>query len=733
MRIRSTLFFLALAVVAPLAVFCAVAAWLLIDQENESLASASLARTRATLAAVDTKIRGSLDALNALSASRALQRGDLAAFQEDAQAVLKSQTGWQNIVMQRPDGAQLVNARLPWGSPLLQELVEVASFKTAVESGRPAIAGVSFAPKLNAEPGVSVRLPLIRDGVVQYVLTAVLSPTSFQEILVEQKLPKGWVSGLVGADGRVIARVPAVPAGTSASKDYLLHVGQSDEGWYHGQTIEGMDSYTAFSRSSLTGWTIGFAMPSNALFGGIRRAGATVFAGLIGSFLLAATIAIWYARRISHPLSQLASDARNLAEGEEPAPLRTSVSEVAEVSQALYATSQTLRRRDEELQRVHDELRGQAIALQRADDNKSHFLALLAHELRNPLVPVRAGLDLLARNLDQARQRDIRSMMERQIQNLARLIEDLVDVSRIDRGQLELRRETVKLEKIVRGAVEVANPGMEAKRQELSIHFTAKPLFVNGDPLRLVQVISNLLNNASKYTPQGKPIELSIKQDEDVALVTVKDSGVGFLSEDADRIFQVFVRLDETREQHTSGLGLGLTIARALAREHGGDVIAHSDGRGTGSTFTLRIPLDETGVDQLTTAPPASPHTPHTRRVLVADDNVDAADSTAELLAMEGFTVRCAYNGVEAVEVALEFRPEVAFLDLGMPGMSGLAVAKKLREELGTAIRLAAITGIGAPQDVEDTKAAGFDAHLKKPAELQALIRFASGAVDNGY
>lgn len=734
MRLRSSLLLLAIAAVAPLVLFCAIAAWLLFDRESDSLVQTALARNRATIGTIDTKLLSSIDALRALSAARSLGRGDLPSFHADARAVLATQEGWQNVVLSTPEGVQRVNARLPWGTPLIRHLVEPASFRRALATGEPAVGNISLAPRLNGEPGIAVRLPIEQDGAVKYVLTAVLSPDLFQQVLEDQRLQPGAMTGVVGTDGRLIARLPRLPPGTQTSADYAAHTGNGKraEGWFRGRTLEGREAYTAFSRSELTGWSIAYAIPYDDVVGGLKRAASAILAGLAASLAAALLIAAWLGRLISAPIAAIATAAEALPESTPPLQVRTRLLELQQLSRALEVAGRRLRTRDEELRQTHEALHRQALDLQAAALNKSRFLALLAHELRNPLAPLRTGLALLPGTADAQRRAQIEAMMERQIRTLARLIEDLVDVSRIDRGQLELRRERLDLNELVRQAVEMALPGMQAKEQRLSTRCAAQPLFVDVDGIRLIQVVSNLLNNASKYTPEAGAIELAVSQLDGMAVVTVQDSGIGFSSEDAERMFGMFVRLEEGRERHNDGLGIGLTIAQAFAAQHGGSLVGHSEGLGRGAVFTLKVPLSAGGAAQDLTpvaTPAVSERPAGVRRVLVADDNTDAADTMAALLRSEGFEVACAHDGLQALEIAFARPPDVAFLDLDMPGRSGVEVAGQLRARFGPRILLAAITGLGRAQVNGQLEAAGFDAFLTKPADPAELLRIAAAAL----
>jgi CheY-like chemotaxis protein len=318
-------------------------------------------------------------------------------------------------------------------------------------------------------------------------------------------------------------------------------------------------------------------------------------------------------------------------------------------------------------------------------------------------------------------------MMERQIGQLRRLIDDLLDVSRIDRGKLDLRTERIAIDTVVRAAIETAKPALEAKQHALVVRYAREPLYVEGDAVRLGQVVANLLNNAAKFTPAAGRIDIETRVEGSDAVLCVRDSGIGFPPEDRARIFDSFVQLDTSRSQAAGGLGLGLTLVRALVQMHGGRVEAKSEGSGRGAEFTVHLPLAE--------APEAAAPVVHARvapdsarRILVVDDNIDAADALADLLRIEGCDVRKCYNGAEALALAREFHADVAFIDLNMPGMSGFELARELRALPSAAgMRLVALTGMGQKTDVEATRAAGFDAHVTKPASADELRRAASG------
>lgn len=363
-------------------------------------------------------------------------------------------------------------------------------------------------------------------------------------------------------------------------------------------------------------------------------------------------------------------------------------------------------------------------SLKEQDRRKDEFLAMLAHELRNPLAPVRSGLDVLnAMGATSKVAVDTRDMMGRQIRHMVRLIDDLMDVSRISQGKLSLKMETVRLRDIVESAVEGSTPLIRAGRHSLDVQLPPPDVQVHADTTRLAQVIGNLLNNAAKYTPDGGRIRLSVQREGGDISIEVADNGVGISAEMLPKIFELFTQAGRSIERAQGGLGIGLALARKLVEMHSGTLDAASIGPGQGSTFTVRLhalsaAAEEAGVD----GPADREHTQTDGlRVLVVDDNVDAAQTLSMMLDMLGHRTATAMSGPQALDQASAFRPQVIFLDIGLPGMSGYDVARHLRGNAQTAAAtIVALTGWGSESDRLRARQAGFDHHLTKPIELSS-------------
>jgi PAS domain S-box-containing protein len=363
-------------------------------------------------------------------------------------------------------------------------------------------------------------------------------------------------------------------------------------------------------------------------------------------------------------------------------------------------------------------------ALLNADQRKDEFLATLAHELRNPLAPLRTGLQImrLARQ-DGAPLQGTVEMMDRQLRHLVRLVDDLLDVARITSGKVELRRRRLDLRQVLAASVEASRPAIDVRGHALRVEAGQEDVAVEGDFDRLIQVFSNLLSNAAKYTHQGGRIELTLVREGDHAVVSVIDSGVGIPSEDLTRVFDLFSQVRTHQRHAEGGLGIGLSLVRSLVALHGGSVIAESAGTGAGSQFTVRLPLlkSRSSNRRVNNEGAARARVP-TRRVLIADDNADAAGALATLLQLEGHDVVVAHDGEEAVMKASNFRPDLVFLDLGMPVMDGFEAARRLRAlPDGEGIFLIALTGWGQASDRQRSREAGFDRHLVKPVDSAAL------------
>jgi len=373
-------------------------------------------------------------------------------------------------------------------------------------------------------------------------------------------------------------------------------------------------------------------------------------------------------------------------------------------------------------------------ALRDADRRKTEFLAILAHELRNPLAPIRNGLQVMRLSQDKpATTAKVRDMMERQVTQMVNLVDDLLDIARITRGDLALKRARVQVRALIDSAVEMSLPLIDAKRHRLDIDVPAEVMELEADPTRIAQVIGNVLHNAAKYTPAGGQLRILAWRDGDSAVISVRDDGIGIPEHAALLIFDMFSQVGATIDRAQGGLGIGLSLARRLVELHGGSIDLVRDGAERGSRFDIRLPLAPPAVQKApgrTAVPPAPIHA-RGLRVLVVDDNVDAADMLSELMQVTGHSSVVANDGARALALAADFHPEVAFLDIGMPGMNGYELARQMRRLAGLeGTVLVALTGWGDDNDRARSKAAGFDHHLIKPADMDAVEALLSALQD---
>ncbi|MFP5284676.1 MAG: PAS domain S-box protein [Thermoanaerobaculia bacterium] len=382
-----------------------------------------------------------------------------------------------------------------------------------------------------------------------------------------------------------------------------------------------------------------------------------------------------------------------------------------------------------ERKRLEQELQKRLEELAAADRQKNEFLAMLAHELRNPLAPMRNALHIMKMpGTSEAVVEKARDMMERQLHHMVRLVDDLLDVSRIIRGKIELRRQVLELATAVDRAVETAQPVIDAQGHELSVSLPDEPVWVEADLVRLSQVIANLLTNAAKYTGQAGRIWLSAEREGGQAVVRVRDSGIGIPLELQERVFDLFVQGDRSLARSQGGLGIGLPLVKRLVEMHGGSVQVASGGPDRGSEFTVRLPAvtpEALGDQAGARAPRARVTDALRRRVLVVDDNVDAAESIAMILRLSGYDVRCVYDGPSVLPEANAYHPDVVVLDIGLPGMDGYEVARQLRAQPEfQRTPMVAVTGYGQDEDRRRSREAGFDYHLTKPVNPDTLQAF---------
>lgn len=715
--LRFRLFLLAASGLLPLALVAAVVLTYVAGDRQRDAQQTALAVSRALASAVDAELRATVGVLQALSASDALQPQRMAEFHGLARRVADAQ-GWRSVVIADGSGrvlqssAQLLDAADP--AP-----VDPESMARAIATRKPVVGSVTVGP--GGRSAFAVRVPVLRGTSVPYVLSAVMPVEHVLAVLLRQNVA---ATAVVAVFDQKLTRVARSRQNAdqrpSPSLQALLRSG-SNEAVGLTTTLEGVRSHTGYTRITAWGWTVVTGITADAVNAGILGVLGAVGAGLLASLALAAFMAWYFARDVTEPIDQLKAAAGALGRGEpvQLAPLR--IAELHEVGQALQLASTERDRAAQEremlLARVTDALR----RAEEASRSKDEFLAMLGHELRNPLAPMATALHLMARKGDPGTRLE-REVMERQVAHMKRLVDDLLDVSRITGKRLEMRMQPLRAADLVRHAAQSVQPVLGLRRLDVAIAPDAEDLWVSGDEVRLAQVLTNLLGNAIKFTgPQGT-IALRLARAGEDAQIEVADTGMGMPPEVLEHVFDLFYQAPQGADRSLGGLGLGLAIVRSLVEMHGGSVQATSAGEGQGSTFTLRLPA---------IAPPA----PRAQagedgtasggkgRVLLVDDNQDAADTAATLLQLSGYDVRVAYDPGVALAALDQFTPQVAVLDIGLPGMSGYELAAKVQEHRnGRSCYLVALTGYGTAADIAKAQEAGFRQHLVKPAGPGALL-----------
>ena len=452
---------------------------------------------------------------------------------------------------------------------------------------------------------------------------------------------------------------------------------------------------------------------------------------MLAALVIAALVASRLQKSITTPLQSVTNVAREVMQkrdfslrvpgnqsgeiGVLVAAFNDMLAEIGRRSHALQEANLTL---EHEMQVRH---RAEEALLQ-ADRRKDEFLATLAHELRNPLAPIRTGLDILRiRSGDAQATQRATDIMERQLRQMVRLVDDLLDVSRINTGKFAIKMGRVELKAVVNDALEVVRSTIELHGHELVTDLPDRPVFLHGDATRLAQVLSNLLNNAAKYTNRGGRVSLTARVEDNILTVCVADNGIGIAPDMLDHVFEMFVQVDSTLERTNAGLGVGLSLARRLVELHGGTIEAHSAGVGRGSEFSVRLPI-VVEPEMPTKSTPAAYISSESYRILLADDNVDFVNSIGALLSAMGHSVVITHNGPDALTAAARFCPDYAFLDIGLPKMSGYDLARGIRKlPCGSITLLVAVTGWGQEKDRQLAFEAGFDHHMVKPVRFEQI------------
>lgn len=714
MTLRSHLVALAVAALLPVAVFAVFISVLLVESERDTFRRGAEERTLAVLTAIDTELSSSITTAHALATVPSLAEGNLREFRHVAERILAAQPEWININLALPDGQQVMNLRVPGGESLPNIGALDGSFERVLQTEAPVVSDLAVGPVLK-HWSFAVRVPIIDKGKVKYVLSAGVNSESINQLIRAQGLPPDWVGVVLDRNNRIVARNvdPEKSIGQPASQSLRDALARSPSGWFHGTTIEGAEVYTPYRRSETTGWVFAMGIPAHAVEQVATRTRWTLALGLLAALGSALALAAIVGRRIARPIQSLAAATKAMGQGEPiMLPEEIRASEVHTLAEALSEASQAIRER-------HDMGEREKQALRAADRSKDEFLAMLSHELRTPL----AALTTAAHILRVAEPRhevaaQARGVIERQTKHMARLIEDLLDVSRVTMGKASLERETFDLAAAVANVLAAWRVAGRLDHHEIAFRDTS--VWVDADRARMEQIVSNLLDNALKFSPAGGKIEISVQPDHGCAVLQVSDQGEGLAREVIDRVFDLFAQGERGLDRSKGGMGIGLALVKRLAEMHGGTVSAASEGPGRGAVFTVRLPAavrPHQQPDVTTGEQRAGP-----RRVLIIEDNDDARQMLHAALALGGHEVREAPDGATGLKAAAEARPDVVLIDIGLPDIDGYEVARRLRADRTKGrMALIALSGYGQPQDLKRAFDAGFDTHLTKPVAAELL------------
>jgi signal transduction histidine kinase/CheY-like chemotaxis protein len=696
-------------------------------QKAEQIAAAQRSM-QALITAVESELEVSQAALEVLAASPRLKAGDLAGFHAEALEAMRQRPTWANVVLTTADARQLMNARLPFGTALPSRAAP-AMVEQVARTGVAAIGDVAWSPVLK-KPVLAMLVPVhTQANQPTQVLVAPIWTTSILALLSRQALPKGAIVSIADRHNRIVARSLKhedwVGKSISPTLAALLAQGK-DEDWAITHTLEGEPVYTVYRRSKASGWTAALGIPVDVLDAPVRRAYWLLALSIGLAALLGVAAALMFTRSITRPMLELRAAADAAGRGETPTMPDTDIPEIRRVAEAVvhaHLERERLLASEREAHQLEREARQVA---EQASDAKDEFLAMLGHELRNPLAPIYTAAQLLKKQgTGGASVQHLSAIVERQAAHLTRLVDDILDVSRVVRQRVLLRREPVDLNELLPQAVEQVQDQLAAHRHRLSMHPSGEPAWVLADRTRIVQVLVNLLGNAAKYTPDGGDIALQVSVRDGLVRATVSDNGSGIAPALLPRVFDLFTQGVRTLERAEGGLGLGLPLVRGLVELHGGRVEAMSAGEGQGSSFIMELPRIAAPA-QARAAAGAGGQEPAAARVrlMVVDDNQDAADMLAMYLEEQcGYDVAVFVDPFAALEAATADCPHALLLDIGMPRMDGYELARRLKAHPVSAHAvLFAVSGYGQKRDRDEAAAAGFAAHFAKPVDLAQLV-----------
>ena len=730
--LRRRLLLLAAVAIVPLAVTSGIGVYAVAQQQRVHAERVGLELARALATAVDGEHRSSISVLASLATSRALDGDDLRGFLNRARRVLATQPNWAAVMLSDPSGAVLADTRHAYGVAL-PSIASETGFQTTVAARVATVGNLMVGP-----PGTvsfPVRTPVVLDGGLRYVLTALVKPDAVLEVVRRQRVPADWIVSVFDANGLRVARSRAhaeTLGGRAAPSVQVLMASGAAEGVGQTRTLEGESTYTSYSRLPTSGWTAVPGIPASLVEAAAYRSLVAYGGGILLSIAVGTLGAIWVARSISRPIGALRLLAQALGRREAlPAP-DIAIPEIRDVAVALSSAAEERTRDEAERERLLRREQDARATAEAANRGKDQFLATLSHELRTPLNAVYGWARMLrdgqvpADEADRALEAIIRNANS-QVQ----LIDDLLDVSRIVTGKMRLDVRAVDMSTVIESAMDAVRPAATAKGIRLQSVLDPRAGPITGDPARLQQVMWNLLMNAVKFTPRGGRVQVHLLRVHSHVEIVVSDTGQGIAPEMLFSIFDRFRQADSSTTRAHGGLGLGLALVKHLVELHGGSVVAESGGAEKGATFVVRLPLPiaevaaawasrrhPTAAD-VELPPPAGLRLDGVR-VLVVDDDADALLLASAMLTTAGASVTTCSSVRDALDAFDRSRPDVLVSDIEMPGEDGYSLIRKVRaleDHRGGKVPAVALTAYGSTHDRMVSLNAGYSMHVPKPVD----------------
>ena len=730
MRIRNFIALMVSAIILPLAVASGVAVYK-IWQEERALAMARLHKTvDATSLMVERDIQASIAALYALGNSEHLSTGNFEAFYAQAKAINRVPDTWTALL--RSDGTQVLNTATPFAAPptIAPPPVVTSPVIQVIATQKPFVSGVFLGPRSGRQL-IAVYVPAVASGNDNYVVVQGFALEHWKIIGQQPDIPADWIIAVLDGTGKFIARNHKSDElrGKPARPELVAAAAQQAQGLIRHSTVEGIESYDAFQHSQLTGWTVAVAAPVASVNQPVLRAVQIAVAGFLVAVLASGILATVFARRFIAALQSASATAMVLGHGQTPKAMTTSIAELDDLNRSLANAGELLERErlarlaaEEERERLLEVERVAHDAAEKENKAKDHFLAMLGHELRNPLAAISGAVSVLARGNRSTQDADrYLGIIRRQSRHLVHIIDDLLDMSRLIAGKIALERHPVDLAECLQTCVD----GLKAA-QRLGAHtlnVTAQSVWVNADPVRIEQILINLIGNALKFSNPGSAISVELHAASGLAVITVQDHGCGMAPELLAKVFEPFIQGPPAVTGTHSGMGIGLALVKQLVELHGGTVAVASAGKDQGSTVTIHLPEvaapyteSTSGFGHLLAARP--------RTLLYIEDNADARAVMSEMLRLSGYDVTEAPDGSQALAAVALQRPDAIVMDIGLPDMNGYEVARKIRLLAnGRDVPIIALTGYGQSGDRDAAAQTGFSAHLVKPVDPDEITR----------